>query len=119
MDVVMLKPAIEYVQSNLFNNGQDQVSTLQMCPYQRGRECIVWFLAFLGPNELSVIERCPYYRGVGKERLDGSFFCYFVAGRPPLGQMPFIVTPEGKTLAQSGAILKYICKKGGKQNYIL
>ena len=33
--------------------------------------------------------------------------------------MPFIVTPEGKILAQSGAILKYICKKGGKQNYIL
>ncbi|XP_073251801.1 glutathione S-transferase-like isoform X1 [Porites lutea] len=35
------------------------------------------------------------------------------SGRPPLGQMPFIVTPEGKILAQSGAILKYICKKGG------
>ncbi|XP_073252272.1 hematopoietic prostaglandin D synthase-like isoform X1 [Porites lutea] len=35
------------------------------------------------------------------------------SGRPPLGQMPFIVTPEGKTLAQSGTILKYICKKGG------
>ena len=47
------------------------------------------------------------------------FYYYFLAGRPPLGQMPFIVTPEGKILAQSGAILKYICKKGGKQNYIL
>ena len=35
------------------------------------------------------------------------------AGRPPFGQMPFIVTPEGKTLAQSGTITKYICKKGG------
>ena len=35
------------------------------------------------------------------------------AGRPPLGQMPFIVTPEGITLAQSGTIMKYICKKGG------
>ena len=35
------------------------------------------------------------------------------AGRPPLGQMPFIVTPEGKILAQSGTIMKYICKKGG------
>nr|XP_058952801.1 glutathione S-transferase-like [Pocillopora verrucosa] len=35
------------------------------------------------------------------------------SGKPPLGQMPFIVTPEGKTLAQSDAILKYICKKGG------
>ena len=38
---------------------------------------------------------------------------FVLAGKPPLGQMPFIVTPEGKTLAQSGAILKYICKKGG------
>ncbi|XP_073252276.1 probable glutathione S-transferase 9 isoform X2 [Porites lutea] len=35
------------------------------------------------------------------------------SGRPPLGQMPFIVTPEGKILAQSGTIMKYICKKGG------
>ncbi|CAH3190126.1 unnamed protein product [Porites evermanni] len=35
------------------------------------------------------------------------------SGRPPLGQMPFIVTPEGKILAQSGTITKYICKKGG------
>ncbi|CAH3155185.1 unnamed protein product [Porites lobata] len=26
--------------------------------------------------------------------------------------MPFIVTPEGKILAQSGTIMKYICKKG-------
>ncbi|CAH3180261.1 unnamed protein product [Porites evermanni] len=34
-------------------------------------------------------------------------------GRPPLGQMPFLVTPEGKILAQSGAIMKYICKKSG------
>ncbi|KAJ7389534.1 hypothetical protein OS493_030919 [Desmophyllum pertusum] len=33
------------------------------------------------------------------------------SGRPPLGQMPFIVTPEGKVLGQSGAIVKYICKK--------
>jgi len=35
------------------------------------------------------------------------------SGRPPFGQMPFIVTPEGKVLAQSAAIMKYICKKGG------
>ncbi|XP_068737236.1 probable glutathione S-transferase 9 [Montipora capricornis] len=35
------------------------------------------------------------------------------SGRPPLGQMPFIVTPEEKCLAQSGAIMKYICKMGG------
>ena len=27
--------------------------------------------------------------------------------------MPFLVTPEGKILAQSGAIMKYICKKSG------
>ena len=39
--------------------------------------------------------------------------CSVSAGRPPLGQMPFIVTPEGRTLAQSGTIMKYICKKGG------
>ena len=39
--------------------------------------------------------------------------CYFSvsSGRPPLGQMPFIVTPEGKILAQFGTIMKYICKK--------
>ena len=48
------------------------------------------------------------------------------AGRPPLGQMPFIVTPEGNVLGQSAAIMKYICKKRGKilllvylQNYAL
>ncbi|CAH3155181.1 unnamed protein product [Porites lobata] len=35
------------------------------------------------------------------------------SGRAPFGQMPFLVTPEGKVLAQSGAIMKYICKKGG------
>ncbi len=35
------------------------------------------------------------------------------AGRSPLGQMPFIVTPEGKVLGQSGAIIKYICRQGG------
>ncbi|XP_068671747.1 glutathione S-transferase-like [Montipora capricornis] len=35
------------------------------------------------------------------------------SGRPPLGQMPFIVTPEGKCLAQSATIMKYICKKEG------
>ncbi|KAL9962497.1 hypothetical protein ACROYT_G031602 [Oculina patagonica] len=35
------------------------------------------------------------------------------SGRPPFGQMPFIVTPEGNVLAQSGAIMKYICKQGG------
>ena len=27
--------------------------------------------------------------------------------------MPFLVTPEGKILAQSGAIMKYIWKKAG------
>ena len=28
--------------------------------------------------------------------------------------MPFLVTPEGKILGQSGAIMKYICRKAGK-----
>ena len=42
-------------------------------------------------------------------------FCFIIsAGRPPLGQMPFLVTPEGKILGQSGAIMKYICRKAGK-----
>ena len=35
------------------------------------------------------------------------------AGRSPFGQMPFIVTPEGKTLGQSVTVMKYICKIGG------
>jgi len=43
------------------------------------------------------------------------------AGRPPLGQIPFLVTPEGKVIGQSGAIMKYVSRKGGKifflQNY--
>ena len=44
-----------------------------------------------------------------------TLFCFIIsAGRPPLGQMPFLVTPEGKILGQSGAIMKYICKKAGK-----
>ena len=42
----------------------------------------------------------------------------FSAGRPPLCQMPFVVTPEGKILAQSGAIMKYICKKAGNKTNI-
>ena len=44
-----------------------------------------------------------------------TLFCFIIsAGRPPLGQMPFLVTPEGKILGQSGAIMKYICRKAGK-----
>ncbi|CAH3184710.1 unnamed protein product [Porites lobata] len=35
------------------------------------------------------------------------------SGRPPLGQIPFIITPEGKILGQSNAIAKFICKQGG------
>jgi len=47
-------------------------------------------------------------------RLDGDKWAEEKAsGRPPFGQMPFIVTPEGNLLAQSAAIMKYICKKGG------
>lgn len=33
--------------------------------------------------------------------------------------MPFIVSPEGKVLAQSGAIMKYICKQSGNIARIL
>ena len=41
-------------------------------------------------------------------------FSFFVsAGRPPFGHLPYIVTPEGKILGQSGSVTKYICKKGG------
>ena len=42
------------------------------------------------------------------------FFFGKTAGRPPLGQIPFIITPEGKILGQSNAIAKFICKQGGK-----
>ncbi|KAL9962486.1 hypothetical protein ACROYT_G031591 [Oculina patagonica] len=35
------------------------------------------------------------------------------SGRPPLDQMPFIVTPDGKVLGQSCAIMKYICRQAG------
>ncbi|KAL9962491.1 hypothetical protein ACROYT_G031596 [Oculina patagonica] len=47
-------------------------------------------------------------------RLDGEQWAKEKAsGKAPFGQMPFLLTPEGKTLAQSGAIMKYICKKAG------
>ena len=36
------------------------------------------------------------------------------AGRPPLGQAPFLVTPDGKVLGQSQAIMKYVCRIGGE-----
>ena len=36
------------------------------------------------------------------------------AGRPPLGQAPFLVTPDGKVLGQSQAITKYVCRIGGE-----
>nr|XP_058952799.1 glutathione S-transferase 1-like [Pocillopora verrucosa] len=35
------------------------------------------------------------------------------SGRPPLGQAPFLVTPDGKVLGQSQAIMKYVCRIGG------
>ena len=52
---------------------------------------------------------------VCKEKFNPFFLFFFVvsAGRPPFDELPYIVTPEGKTLGQSGAICKYICKKGG------
>ena len=40
-------------------------------------------------------------------------FVLVSAGRPPFDELPYIVTPEGKILGQSGPICKYICKKGG------
>lgn len=47
----------------------------------------------------------------------GFFFCLFVflflAGRSPFGQVPFIITPDGKVLGQSFAIMKYICREAG------
>ena len=51
--------------------------------------------------------------GLSLEETPTHYYFSVSAGRPPLGQMPFIVTPEGKILAQSGTITKYICKKGG------
>ena len=49
-----------------------------------------------------------------------TLFCFIIsAGRPPLGQMPFLLTPEGKILGQSGAIMKYICRKAGKPPRII
>ena len=51
--------------------------------------------------------------GLSLEETPTYYYFSVSAGRPPLGQMPYIVTPEGKTLAQSGTITKYICKKGG------
>ena len=52
---------------------------------------------------------------VCKEKFNPFFLFFFVvsAGRPPFDELPYIVTPEGKILGQSGAICKYICKKGG------
>lgn len=35
------------------------------------------------------------------------------SGRPPLGQMPFLITPEEKVIGGSVAIMKYICRKAG------
>ena len=51
--------------------------------------------------------------GLSLEETPTHYYFSVSAGRPPLGQMPYIVTPERKTLAQSGTITKYICKKGG------
>ena len=48
------------------------------------------------------------------KKFETLFWFIISAGRPPLGQMPFLVTPEGKILGQSGAIMKYICRKAGK-----
>ena len=62
ISIVFPTPSPPYSQTSLIGTpkGQNQVSTLQKCPYYRGRQCMIPYLAFLGPNELSVIERCPY-----------------------------------------------------------
>ena len=44
---------------------------------------------------------------------------FFSVGRSPFGQMPFIVTPEGKTVGQSVTIMKYICKIGGDVSNVI
>ena len=49
--------------------------------------------------------------GLSLEETPTYYYFSVSAGRPPLGQMPLIVTPEWKILAQSGTITKYICKK--------
>ncbi|KAL9962499.1 hypothetical protein ACROYT_G031604 [Oculina patagonica] len=47
-------------------------------------------------------------------RMDGAQWAKEKAtGRAPFDEMPFIVTPEGKILAQSCTIAKYICKISG------
>ena len=51
--------------------------------------------------------------GLSLEETPTYYYFSVSAGRPPLGQMPFILTPEWKILGQSGTITKYICKKGG------
>lgn len=38
---------------------------------------------------------------------------FFSAGRPPFGQMPFLEFGDGKILAQSGAICKFVCGLAG------
>ena len=62
ISIVFPTPSPPYSHTSLIRTpkGQNQVSTLQKCPYYRGRQCMIPYLAFLGPNELSVIERCPY-----------------------------------------------------------
>ena len=41
---------------------------------------------------------------------------FFLAGRSPFGQVPFIITPDGKVLGQSFAIMKYICREAGQSD---
>ena len=62
ISIVFPTPSPPYSQTSLIrtSKGQNQVSTLQKCPYYRGRQCMIPYLVFLRPNELSVIERCPY-----------------------------------------------------------
>ena len=71
------------------------------------------FIEFPPPPLGFSIIRTEAAIGLSLEETPTHYYFSVLAGRPPLGQMPYIVTPEGKTLAQSGTITKYICKKGG------
>ena len=43
------------------------------------------------------------------------FLLFNLAGRPPFGQVPFLVLPEGKALAGSSTICKFVCALGGNE----
>ena len=48
-----------------------------------------------------------------------NIYFFTSAARPPFGQMPFLVLPDGKILAQSFAICKFVCALGGELAQLL